>query len=171
MMNEMSQQNPAMQNQDVMEVLKLMGQIPFGYVIFNFLFYFLGGYLLYGALFAAVGSAVDSPAEAQQFMFPITIPMLISYFGLFTFILDDPTWSDKRLAIDHSIHIPDCHDGTYCLRGAGLATCAFNGFADSWLYVHNLGSRKNLPCRYSYAWHKDQLQGHGKMVYDESLMS
>ena len=90
MMNEMSQQNPEMQNQGAVEFLKLMGQIPFGYVIFNFLFYFLGGYLLYGALFAAVGSAVDSPAEAQQFMFPITIPMLISYFGLFTFILEDP---------------------------------------------------------------------------------
>lgn len=90
MMNEMSQQNPAMQNEGAMEFLKMMGQIPFGYVIFNFLFYFLGGYLLYGALFAAVGSAVDSPAEAQQFMFPITIPMLIAYFGLFTFILEDP---------------------------------------------------------------------------------
>lgn len=90
MMHQMAQQNPAMQNQGAIEFLKLMGQIPFGYVIFNFLFYFLGGYLLYGALFAAVGSAVDSPAEAQQFMFPITIPMLISYFGLFTFILDDP---------------------------------------------------------------------------------
>jgi ABC-2 type transport system permease protein len=90
MMNEISQENPAMQNQAGMEFLKLMSQIPFGYVIFNFLFYFLGGYLLYGALFAAVGSAVDSPAEAQQFMFPITIPMLISYFGLFTFILEDP---------------------------------------------------------------------------------
>lgn len=92
MMNEMNQQYPdtQFQNQDTMEVLKLIGEIPFGYLIFNFLFYFLGGYLLYGALFAAVGSAVDSPAEAQQFMFPITIPMLISYFGLFTFILDDP---------------------------------------------------------------------------------
>jgi ABC-2 type transport system permease protein len=65
-------------------------QIPFTYIIVNFLFYFIGGYLLYGALFAAVGSAVDSPAEAQQFMFPITIPMLISYFGLFTFIIDEP---------------------------------------------------------------------------------
>ena len=90
MMNEMAQENPAMQNQGAIEFLKVMSQIPFGFVIFNFLFYFLGGYLLYGALFAAVGSAVDSPAEAQQFMFPITIPMLISYFGLFTFILDDP---------------------------------------------------------------------------------
>jgi ABC-2 type transport system permease protein len=92
MMNEMNRQYPEaqLQNQGMIEVMRLIGQIPFGYLIFNFLFYFLGGYLLYGALFAAVGSAVDSPAEAQQFMFPITIPMLISYFGLFTFILDDP---------------------------------------------------------------------------------
>jgi ABC-2 type transport system permease protein len=90
MMNEMSQQGAAMQNQQTVEILNTMSQIPFTYVILNFLFYFLGGYLLYGALFAAVGSAVDSPAEAQQFMFPITIPMLIAYFGLFTFILDDP---------------------------------------------------------------------------------
>jgi len=92
MMNEMNQQYPdaQLQNQGMIEVMKLISEIPFGYLIFNFLFYFLGGYLLYGALFAAVGSAVDSPAEAQQFMFPITIPMLIAYFGLFTFILDDP---------------------------------------------------------------------------------
>jgi ABC-2 type transport system permease protein len=53
------------------------------------LFYVLGGYLLYGALFAAVGAAVDSPAEAQQFMFPITIPMLIAYLSLFAFVLED----------------------------------------------------------------------------------
>jgi ABC-2 type transport system permease protein len=89
MMQDMAQ-NPEMQNGKAMEIVKTLGQIPFTYVIFNFLFYFLGGYLLYGALFAAVGSAVDSPAEAQQFMFPITIPMLISYFGLFTFIINDP---------------------------------------------------------------------------------
>jgi len=89
MMHEMAASNPGMQAPQV-EFLQMLSQIPFGYVIFNFLFYFLGGYLLYGALFAAVGSAVDSPAEAQQFMFPITIPLLISYFGLFTFVMEDP---------------------------------------------------------------------------------
>lgn len=73
-----------------LEFIKALNQINWTYVLFSFLFYFIGGYLLYGALFAAVGSAVDSPAEAQQFMFPITIPLLISYFGLFTFILQDP---------------------------------------------------------------------------------
>ena len=47
-----------------------------------FVFYFIGGYLLYGALFAAVGSAVDSDADAQQFMFPITIPLIAAIASL-----------------------------------------------------------------------------------------
>jgi ABC-2 type transport system permease protein len=64
--------------------------LPWMFIGICFIFYFLGGYLLYGALFAAVGSSVDSPAEAQQFMFPITIPMLISYLSLFMFVLKDP---------------------------------------------------------------------------------
>lgn len=75
------------------ETSKFIGEfmmLPWGYIAGCFLFYFLGGYLLYGSLFAAVGSAVDSPAEAQQFMFPITIPMLISYMSLFMFIINDP---------------------------------------------------------------------------------
>jgi len=76
------------------KIQKLMidsfNQIPIASIIFNFAFYFLGGYLLYGALFAAVGSAVDSQQEAQQFTFPITLPLIISYFGLFMFILNDP---------------------------------------------------------------------------------
>lgn len=88
-MNEQAQQIAA-QGPPSLAILNSLSQIPWTYVLFSFVFYFIGGYLLYGALFAAVGSAVDSPAEAQQFMFPITIPMLIAYFGLFTFILEDP---------------------------------------------------------------------------------
>ncbi len=90
MVEQMGQQNPQVQQAQSVEILNALSQIPFTYIISVFLFFFLGGYLLYGALFAAVGSAVDSPAEAQQFMFPITIPLLISYFGLFTFTLQDP---------------------------------------------------------------------------------
>ena len=78
------------QNAQIVQVLESINEIPFAYIIFNFAFYFLGGYLLYGALFAAVGSAVDSQQEAQQFTFPITLPLIIAYFGLFMFILNDP---------------------------------------------------------------------------------
>ena len=98
-MEQMTQQmdnNPEMkeamekQNSKVGELLGNLSEIPFGKIAFVFLFYFLGGYLLYGALFAAVGSAVDSQQEAQQFQFPVTIPLLIGYIGLFMFILRDP---------------------------------------------------------------------------------
>ncbi|MFN4956533.1 MAG: ABC transporter permease [Cyclobacteriaceae bacterium] len=72
------------------EFLQNLSQIPFLKIALVFLFYFLGGYLLYGALFAAVGSAVESIQESQQFQFPITIPLLIGYLGLFMFIVRDP---------------------------------------------------------------------------------
>jgi ABC-2 type transport system permease protein len=49
-----------------------------------FLVYFIGGYLLYGSLFAAVGSAVDSEADTQQFILPLTIPLLLSFVALQT---------------------------------------------------------------------------------------
>jgi ABC-2 type transport system permease protein len=46
-------------------------------IILCFLFYFIGGYLLYAAMFAVVGSAVDNETDTQQFMLPITIPLVL----------------------------------------------------------------------------------------------
>lgn len=44
-----------------------------------FLFYFLGGYLLYSSLFAAIGSAVnEDPQDAQSLMLPVTMPIIFS---------------------------------------------------------------------------------------------
>jgi len=49
-------------------------------IIGCFIFYFLGGYLFYAALFAAVGSTVnEDPQDAQSLMFPITMPLILSY--------------------------------------------------------------------------------------------
>lgn len=67
----------------------IMETIPFTYVLVTFVIYFLGGYFLYASLFAVVGSAVDSDADSQQFMFPITIPLIISILAL-GFVLNDP---------------------------------------------------------------------------------
>lgn len=47
-------------------------------ILFCFLFYFLVGYLLYAAMFAAVGSAVDSETDTQQFMLPVSAPLILS---------------------------------------------------------------------------------------------
>jgi ABC-2 type transport system permease protein len=48
-----------------------------GLIIFAFVFYFITGYLLYASLFAAIGSAVDNETETQQFMLPVTIPIIL----------------------------------------------------------------------------------------------
>jgi ABC-2 type transport system permease protein len=49
-------------------------------IISCFIFYFLGGFLFYAALFAAVGSVVnEDPQDAQSLMFPITMPIIFSY--------------------------------------------------------------------------------------------
>jgi ABC-2 type transport system permease protein len=58
-------------------------------MIVVFIFYFLGGYLLYSALFAAVGSAVDADTDTQQFMFPITIPLILAYIASIS-VLNNP---------------------------------------------------------------------------------
>ncbi len=54
--------------------------INIGLLIGAFLFFFLGGYLLYASLFAAIGSAVDNETDTQQFMLPITIPLILGIF-------------------------------------------------------------------------------------------
>jgi ABC-2 type transport system permease protein len=46
-------------------------------IITAFIFYFITGYLLYASIFAAIGSAVDNETETQQFMLPVTIPILL----------------------------------------------------------------------------------------------
>lgn len=51
---------------------------PWGLIIFSFLFYFITGYLLYASIFAAIGSAVDNETETQQFMLPVTIPIILA---------------------------------------------------------------------------------------------
>lgn len=84
------EQNGAMQSELMADVQGAISTIDFTYIISVFLIYFLGGYLLYSALFAAVGSAVDNETETQQFMLPITMPLLFTYMMSFSVLLKDP---------------------------------------------------------------------------------
>ncbi len=70
--------------------MEIFSSINFGLILVTFLFYFIGGYLLYGSLFAAIGSAVDSEADTQQFMFPVTIPLVLSIIVGLSFVLNNP---------------------------------------------------------------------------------
>ncbi len=57
-----------------------IASLPIAKIILTFMFYFLGGYLTYASLFAAVGSVVsEDQQEAQQMMFPILMPIIIGF--------------------------------------------------------------------------------------------
>ncbi len=77
------------QNNDIIEIFRIIEAINFPYLIACFLFYFLFGYLLYAAMFAAIGSAVDKESDTQQFMFPVSLPLIAAIIVLIR-ALDDP---------------------------------------------------------------------------------
>src|SRR6201999_3963052 len=81
---------------DLPSLIHAMGNIPVAYTVGCFLFYFLFGYFIYSALFAAVGSAVDNETETQQFMLPITLPLIFTFALSQSFIINNP---DSSLAI------------------------------------------------------------------------
>ena len=55
----------------------------------SFIFYFLGGYLLYSSFFACIGAAVDNESDVQQMILPITIPLILS-LSMMESILNNP---------------------------------------------------------------------------------
>lgn len=76
-----------------MQMEQLMMQIqslPLVWLAICFIFYFLGGYLLYSSLYAAVGSAVgEDSSDNQSLAFPIMVPIIISIVGL-TAVIENP---------------------------------------------------------------------------------
>lgn len=67
------------------EVLGMLSMVNWVEILSFFIIYFIGGYLLYASLFAAIGSAVDNETDTQQFMMPITIIILFAlYAGIYS---------------------------------------------------------------------------------------
>lgn len=93
------QQNPTLSvaqgnNATAMKILEAKDELIAGAnwmaIIACFLFYFLGGYLFYASLFAAIGSVInEDPQEAQQLMLPITMPIIFAFIILGG-VLDNP---------------------------------------------------------------------------------
>ena len=94
-----SEVNSAEQSILLSEISNLASGINLVQIFFSFIFYFLAGYLMYSSLFAAVGSAVDAEADSQQFVLPITIPLILAFI-LIQPVMENP---DGTLAFWMSI--------------------------------------------------------------------
>ncbi len=67
------------------EIMSIVNSINIAEIGISFIIYFIGGYMLYASIFAAIGSAVDSQEDTQQFMAPVTIFMVFAlYAGIYS---------------------------------------------------------------------------------------
>jgi ABC-2 type transport system permease protein len=66
-------------------IYQALSAINFGEIGFYFLIYFIGGYLLYASVFAAIGSSVSQQEDTQQFMTPVMILVIFAmYTGMYS---------------------------------------------------------------------------------------
>ena len=88
-MRQQAMQDPGVSN-EVQLAINSFFNLPILNLIIAFLLFFIGGYLLYSSLYAAIGAAVDNETDTQQFRMPISRPLsLAGYVGVFT-VIDDP---------------------------------------------------------------------------------
>ncbi|MDR1937767.1 MAG: ABC transporter permease [Tannerellaceae bacterium] len=86
----MAMPNPAMaagagQLQSSNEIYQIISAINFAEIGVFFVIYFIGGYLLYASVFAAIGSAVSQQEDTQQFMTPVMLLMVFAlYAGIYS---------------------------------------------------------------------------------------
>jgi ABC-2 type transport system permease protein len=74
---------------DLPAILRELGRMNWWFIIPVFIFYFLGGFMLYAALFAAVGSAVgDDMNEAQGLVLPVTMPIIFGGYIAYSSVLN-----------------------------------------------------------------------------------
>lgn len=81
-----------MGNMDPEALAALRGMTDLGFLakmFGGFLIFFIGGYLLYAAMFAAIGSAVDNVQDTQQLQLPVTVPLILAILVLMS-VMRDP---------------------------------------------------------------------------------
>ncbi|MCK9292268.1 MAG: ABC transporter permease [Bacteroidales bacterium] len=89
MMNQTEAISPQIDDMGVAQIFEVIHSINFGLILSSFAFFFLAGYLLYASFFAAIGAAVDNEADTQQFMLPVSLPLILGII-LSSFIANNP---------------------------------------------------------------------------------
>lgn len=84
-MSALAEIDPAMSQSAQSEIMgkmhELIGGVNFVQILGFFILYFIGGYLLYASIFAAIASMVDQEADTQQFMLPVTMIILFAFYA------------------------------------------------------------------------------------------
>jgi len=84
-MNAAGTMSPEDMEYMVYQFMKEVDKVPWFKIISLFILFFIGGYMIYSSLFAAVGSAVgDDMQDSQSLVLPITIPVVMAFYIMIT---------------------------------------------------------------------------------------
>ncbi|MEX0811703.1 MAG: ABC transporter permease [Chitinophagales bacterium] len=78
-----------MDPEEVARILESLQGVDFGAMFLYFIFFFVFGYLIYGALFAAIGAASNDDGDMQSLNFIVSIPIIASIF-IMTSVIQEP---------------------------------------------------------------------------------
>ncbi len=73
-----------------LSIIEGLDSIPMGEILIIFVLFFLGGYLLYSSIFAAIGAAVNQETDVQQFMMPVSLPLVFGFIIAQTVVFQAP---------------------------------------------------------------------------------
>lgn len=79
------------------EFTEPLSNLPYFQILAVFLLFFVGGYLLYSSFFAAIGAAVNQESDVQQFMMPVTLPLVFGFIIAQTVALKAPHGTMAKL--------------------------------------------------------------------------
>ena len=66
------------QNSTLFSDISAFYSFPFTTLLICFFVYFLFGYLIYASLFAGLGSATDNETDSNQFVLPVSLPLILT---------------------------------------------------------------------------------------------
>ncbi len=82
---DMPNMSADMQAASGFELLNVLQGMDFAKITSLFVLYFIGGYLLFASVFAAIGASVNEQQDSQQFMMPIILVFVFAlYAGMFS---------------------------------------------------------------------------------------
>ncbi len=70
-------------SEEIQELLRMLQGVNLLELGVYFILFFIGGYLIYASLFAAIGAMVNSQEDTQQFMMPVTVLILFAFYAGF----------------------------------------------------------------------------------------
>jgi len=139
-------------------IANTLSQLQIGQFVLSFCLYFIGGYLMYASMFAAIGSVSDAETDTQQFQLPITIPLILGLF-IMMHTFPAPGQQSVHLGLYHTFYFTYDYAGTPSLwKCTALAVVNITCTAVSYFYNYRTFFCQNIQSGHPHVREKNNVE-------------